>query len=380
VKSLPTIPNSLIIHCFSKLRLLYQQDPVKLLNAAVKATAHDQNPFIANSSQIEPQFEVIQHKIKLTADAYGQQLLLKILEELYDDLLLNGALGVAPQVLLDTTRVEFEDKSWVEYKSTKNWSWSWTLDVDGNSRTVEMDVRNKLLSTIDIVPDYTLQFVQQSMVAFKYKRYAVALALISVALEGTLRDALASKGYTYQPSSPKQDVYELSDVEIHKAVDGYKVTFPNTMPLDHTSYLSNPDDPTSKTFRIKRLKKDSNKTVLEIRTDSDFLDYWSSNTISEAGTMQISGLGAAIHIGRKHAGIISPTDLPEDLDQPIQAVRNNLIHLSGTALDGIVLVDVNGKDVSLRSFLDNKNRVFDAVCSVGDAINKIYNRIANKTL
>ena len=380
MKSFPIIPNVLIIQCFASLRLLYQQDPIKLLDAAVRATALDQTPFISNSSEIEPQFEAIRLKIMRTADAYGQQLLLKIFEELYDDLIANGALGVSLQFFLETTRIEFEDKSWIDFKSNKSWTWCWNLDVDGNTRTVEMDVRNKYLAAIDIVPDYILQYVQQSMLAFKYKRHAAALALITVALEGTLRDALATKGYSYHQSSPTQDVYELRDVEIHKAHDGYKVTFPNAMPKDYTNYLSNANDPSSKTFRIKRLKKSNTQTVLEIRADSDFLDYWSSDTVLEAGTMRISGLGAAIQIGRNHAAIISPTDLPEDLDQPIQAVRNNLIHLSGAALDEVVLVDNSGNNVSLRSFLDNKNRVFDAVCSIGDAINSVYNRIASGTL
>lgn len=96
--------------------------------------------------------------------------------------------------------------------------------------------------------------------------------------------------------------------------------------------------------------------------------------------MQISGLGAALDIGRNHLTIITPLDIPEDLDNPIKAVRNNLIHLSGTSMLEVVQQDSNGNNITLSDFLSNKNRVFDAICTIGSSINTIYNRIANGTL
>jgi hypothetical protein len=379
MNSFPRINNDLIIACFNKLKTLYFQDEIKILEAAERATRADRVPFIITSGSIDPQLSVLKNRLNRTADEYGQKLLIKLIEELYDDLVVNGATGVTNADFLTSTGTKFDDESQLKYSTSKQWKVTWELDADGNKRTVEMGVRGKHFAINDIVPDYVLQYVQQGMIAFNNKRYAASLALMTIALEGTLRDALILKGYSYQYGSPTQDVYQLEDIHIHKDISGYKVTFPSTMPLDHTHYLAAQGDPKYKSYKIKRVLKDTN-TYLEIRQANDLLDYWSSNIIVTPGTMQISGLGAALNISRNHASFLFQTDLPDDLDAAIQAVRNNLIHLSGNAMSEVVETDSQGQAITLELFLKNKNKVFDAVCTIGDAINKIYERIANGTL
>jgi hypothetical protein len=89
---------------------------------------------------------------------------------------------------------------------------------------------------------------------------------------------------------------------------------------------------------------------------------------------------AALDIGRNHVNIITSTDLPPDLDNVIQAVRNNLIHLSGDAMRQEVSRDSSGHPILLEAFLKDNNRVFDAIWTIGEAINGIYEKIANGTL
>ncbi len=378
--SFPLITNDLILSTFSNLCTLYTGDLIKILHAAQAATAGEPAAFVIGAGPINNQIGIIEAKVRRTADGYGQKLLIKILEYLYEDLQVNGAIGVADNNFIDCAKIGLQDGSEIQYTTGKKWLWIWKLEVEGNPGSVDLDIRTRNTASGEIVPGYILQFIQQGIAAFKSGKHAVAMSLMSIALEGTLRDALHAKGYTYQYGAPSQDVYEIKEIHVHRDVSGYKVTFPDPMPKADTDYLSAPGDPTFKTYRIKRVKKDNHRFVLEIRDVADLMDYWSSDQVITQGTRNVSGLGAALDIGRNHLSIITPIDIPEDLDTPIQAVRNNLIHLSGNSMIQVVQQDANSNNVTLADFLNNKNRVFDAICSIGGSINTIYNKIVDGTL
>jgi hypothetical protein len=381
MNSFPVITNNLLLACFSDLCILYAADLVKLLHAAQAATFGEPAAFtIIPGVNINTQIGVIEAKVKRTADGYGQKFLIKILEHLYDELQANGAIGVTDAGFLDCTKITLQDGSEVQYTKSKKWRWIWKLEVEGNPGSVDLDIRSGNATPGEIVPGYILQYIQQGVAAFKSGKHAVAMSLMSIALEGTLRDALDAKGYSYQYGAPSQDVYEIKDMDVHKEASGYKVTFPNPMPKADTDYLAASGDPTYKTYRIKRVKKTDGSFILEIRSVADLVDYWSSDQVTATGVKQVSGLGSALDIGRNHLNIITPIDIPEDLDKPIQQVRNNLIHLSGASMSEVVQQDPYGNDVTLASFLNNKNQVFDAICTIGSSINTIYNKRANGTL
>jgi len=380
MNSFPKITNDLIAACFFKLRTLYSNDLIKLLQAAQTATLGERSAFVIGPGDTNQQIDVIETRIKRIADSYGQKLLIKIIECLYEDLQINGAIGVTNTDFLACSKIILQDGSQLQYKAVKKWHWVWNLEVDGNPGSVDLDIRTGNNTPGEIVPEYILQYIQQGVTAFKSGKPAVAMALMTIGLEGTLRDALETKGYSYRYGTPSQDVYERVDMDIHKDPTGYKVTFPNSMPRVHGDYLSNPGDPNYKRVRIKRVKQPDGSFILEIKNTSDLLDYWSSDQIITTGIRQVSGLGAAINIGRNLLGIITPIDIPEDLDRPIQAVRNNLIHLSGNSMSEVVQQDTIGNDITLKEFLIDRNRVFDAVCTIGNSINMLYNRIADGTL
>lgn len=380
MNSFPLITNDLILVGFSRLCTLYAGDLVKLLHAAQAATSGEPTAFTIGPGPINGQIGIIEAKVKKTADGYGQKLLIKILEHLYDELQANGAIGVTDANFLDCTKITLQDGSEIQYTTSKKWRWIWKLEVDGNPGSVDLDIRTGNAAPSEIVPGYILQYMQQGIVAFKSAKHAVAMSLMAIALEGTLRDALHTKGYSYQYGTPAQDVYEIKDMHVHKDASGYKVTFPDPMLKSHTDYLVAPGEPAYKTYKIKRVKKTNGSFILEIRGVTDLVDYWSSNQVTATGVKQVSGLGAALDIGRNHLNIITPIDIPEDLDKPIQAVRNNLIHLSGSSMSETVQQDINGNNITLSDFLNNKNRVFDAICTIGNSINTLYNKIADGTL
>jgi hypothetical protein len=379
MKSFPIINNNVLSTLFDEIVTLYNGDKMKLLEAAVRATATEHQPFIITPNDVDNQIPVLKNRILRTADSYGQSLLIKWIEELYDNLTVTGAVGVSNQNFIEITKIQLIDNSYIKYLSTKKWVWIWEINVEGNENQILLHIRGKENPSTVIVKDYILQYVQQAINAYNNQRPAAALSLMSIALEGTLRDALAIKGYTYSFGSPAQDVYEISDMHIHKLDDGYKVTFPNGMPNLHTDFLNEPESPTHELVRIKRIIKNE-RTFIEIRGVENILDFWSSNTVAQEGQTQIGGLGAAIDVSRNLANILAPTDLPPDLDRVIQSVRNNLIHLSGTAMDEEVMRNHLNERISLGDFLSNKNRVFDAVCTIGETINTIFNRIASETL
>lgn len=379
MNSFPIINNTILSTLFDKIVALYTADKVKLLEAAERATSDEHQPFVVSPNDLDNQIAVLKNRILRTADSYGQTLLIKWIEELYDNLVVTGAVGVSNETFIETTKIILVDNSYIKYLSSKKWVWVWEITVEGNTSKILQHIRGKDNPSTVIVKDYILQYVQQAINAYSNRRPAAALSLMSIALEGTLRDALAIKGYSYSFGSPTQDVYELSDMHIYKLEDGFKVFFPNEMPNNHVNYLNEPESPSHVEVRIKRLRK-NDRNILEIRNVDEILDFWSSDTVAQAGQIQIGGLGAAIRISRNEAEILTPTDLPPDLDRVIQAVRNNLIHLSGSAMEQEVTLNYRNESVSLGDFLNNKNRVFDAVCTIGETIDTLYKRIASETL
>ena len=379
MKSFPIINNNVLSSVFVEIVSLYNGDKIKLLEAAVRATATEHQPFVISPNDVDNQITVLKNRILRTADSYGQSLLIKWIEELYDNLFDTGAVGVSNLNFIETTKINLVDNSYIKYLSSKKWVWIWEITVEGNTNQISQHIRGKENPSTIIVKDYILQYVQQAVNAYNNLRPAAALSLMSIALEGTLRDALAIKGYSYSFGSPAQDVYEISDMHIHKIEDGFKVTFPAAMPRLHSDFLNESDSPAHEVVRLKRIIKNE-RTFIELRGADNILDFWTSDTVAQEGQTQIGGLGAAIDVSRNLATILNPTDLPPDLDRVIQAVRNNLIHLSGAAMDEEVMRNHLNESITLGDFLNNKNRVFDAVCTIGETINTIFNRIASNTL
>ena len=149
------------------------------------------------------------------------------------------------------------------------------------------------------------------------------------------------------------------------------------MPRPHNDFLSEHNYNPPHLIRVKRIQKNQ-KWYLEIR-DADYLkDFWSSDVISQQGQVNITGLGAALRVARDvhGANILDATILPTDIDDVIQQVRNNLIHLSGDA----ITTTITAVGVSLEEFASDQARVFDAISSICDAIDKIYSKIADGTI
>lgn len=377
MNSFPIISIEELQNCFDRVCNIYVSDKRKILEATERAMIGQISPYRITADTFENQITVIRNKIRRTADRSGQNLLIKIIEELYDYLLANGVIGVSQDNFLDNAFFNLSTDNKIRYRTNAEWEWEWRISVQEYDLEIKIGLRNKNYHLNEIVPEHVLQYIQQSIIAFNNNRNAASLALISIALEGTLRDALHHLGYTYTYGAPTQDVYDISDMNIFPDPNGFRVSFPNVMPNNYSTYLSNPADPTHHTCRIKRFQKGAD-FFLEIRSVSNIIDFWSSDNVVTPAIMNISGLGAAINIARNHANFLTDLDLPSDSDNVIQTVRNNLIHLSNNAL--LENVSTSSGTITLGDFIKDKNKVSDTILSITEAINSIYIRLSNNTL
>ncbi|GHO98795.1 hypothetical protein KSF_088430 [Reticulibacter mediterranei] len=117
----------------------------------------------------------------------------------------------------------------------------------------------------------------------------------------------------------------------------------------------------------------------------DLVDYWSSNTVIQpaAANEPISGLGKALEIARHKEKFLDPTILPEEFDGVIRLVRNNLVHLSGEALNThLRMFDYRSaeKHYTLQNFLSDQELVFDFIRNVPRFITDPYNKLCRNNI
>jgi len=380
MKSLPNIPRKKIIEVYEEFVQLYSGAQTELLKAAERALSSDPNPFnIVAGASVSSQLDEIKNRMQRSAFNYGRNLLISWIEELHTELVANGgAHGVTLLDFINSCRIKVENNVIIKLTSDRKWQIEWELPSDEDSEQIAIHIRNISISNDDIVPDYIIQYVWQSIIAYNNKNYLTSLALISIALEGTLRDALELKGYTYNYGAQVNDVYSFEEMEVYPDVNGFQVKFANAMPRNYNDFLTESGKVVPEKIRIKRFKNGPNWRM-ELR-DIDYLkDFWSTDNIvtPATGSINIGGLGTALNVARNQAGILTNSILPADTDDVFQKVRNNLIHLSGAALT-TPIASVGG--ISLEEFTSSRSRIFDAIWSICGTVDQLYIRISNGTL
>tara|TARA_R110002049_G_scaffold13868_1_gene59803 strand:- start:3609 stop:4742 length:1134 start_codon:yes stop_codon:yes gene_type:complete len=377
MKSFPIIKRRVLEATFDSLVELYASDNMKILNAANLALNNGLNPFVGNNGPIEPQLATLRHKVRQTGGNQGRNSLILLVEALHLDLEQQGAIGVSTNDFYEVLVFDIDKDLELKFLSNSSWNLEWMLHTAQGDEYISIPLRKASVSQNDIVPHYLIQYVNQAITAYENENYLTALSLISIALEGTLRDALIFKGYSYTYGVPTNDSYEIKNAEISTSQNGYNIEFQDAMPRLNNDFLSEVNQNAPHIVRVKRLQKNNN-WFLEIR-DVDYLkDFWSSDVVNQHGQVNISGLGAALRVARdvNAANILDATVLATDIDDVIQQVRNNLIHLSGDAITNTIAA----VGMSLEDFASDQARVFDTISSISDAIDKLYSKIADGTI
>ncbi|OIQ24110.1 hypothetical protein [Lacinutrix sp. MedPE-SW] len=377
MKSFPIIKRRVLEETFDSLVDLYSSERIKILNAASLALTTGPSPFVINAGPIDPQLATLRHKVRLTGGNQGRDALILLVEALHKDFIQHGAIGVNANDFCEVLVFKIKEGFELKYLSNGCWNLEWMLHTPQGDEYISIPLRKSSISQNDIVPHYLIQYVNQAIIAYENENYLTALSLISIALEGTLRDALASKGYTYTYGLPTNDSYEIKSAEISASQNGYNIDFQDAMPRANNDFLSEANQNAPHMVRVKRIQKNTN-WFLEIR-DAEYLkDFWSSDVINQQGQVNITGLGAALRVARDvhGANILDAMILATDIDDVIQQVRNNLIHLSGDAITNTI----PAVGMSLEDFASDQARVFDTISSISDAIDKLYSKIADGTI
>lgn len=373
--SFPKIQKAKLFDCFDKITNLYSKDKQIIIDAAQRAAMNISTQIRHNTtSTVDQKINAIKTKIGVTGDKEGQTFFINLIEELYNDI---ASTSVTPNDFLEQIKIEFEDHSVIQFNSNKLWDCTFTLNIDDDQDFIKLKIRGATLHSSEIIPEYIFNNLQQSIIAFESGKNAAALSLLSISLEGALRDALVKKGYNYQPGTPRNDVYKKEKIHIYKDPDGYKIKFPNAMPLPHSNFLSTSTNLYLE-YKIKRTQVNGN-WILQLSEVDNLLDYFSQNQVVTQGQVNIEGLGTALDIARNTENIIDEGIFPLDFDKPIKAIRNNLIHLSGDAMEREVYT-IGTRNLKLKEFINSKERVFDTICSISGIVDDLYYKISTNTL
>jgi hypothetical protein len=369
----PKIAKAVLLETLDNLYKLYGASPDSLLKAAEKAAlkANIQYQYKANMPA-DQQLAELRQKVSLRAGNKGFNLFIYLSEQLLEDLKVQLLPGFGIEDLLQQITIQI-DKNVRLYLSNENiWKVRWSLEIAYEVESLEVSLRIGSGDGLTVVPNYVFENLEQGMAAFNKGSYGVSLSLLSISLESALRDTLVLLGYDYSASGSSIDIYEMSKLKVTKSMGTFSLEPLEAMPKSIDDFLSDQEQD-SVEINIKRAKNNKGKWYLKITSGTDDIkDFITKESIEANGVKSVSGLGAALKIAREDEDIIKNHMFPLDLDSPVKAVRNNLIHLSGEAMNE----DVHeGK--SLKEFIKSTDLVFDTISSITVVIEDLYLRISN---
>jgi hypothetical protein len=258
----------------------------------------------------------------------------------------------------------------------------WAVRWDTHTHTAILEKPDKVFLDIysndmgEIVPSYLAKYVDYAILAYQEKINIVALALLSITIEATLRDVLANKGYSFDRGGSPMDIYGFARAEVGVSGNAYTLTFREPMPLSPTDFLSAHGGNSIEIEIRRNINANRNRVDLLVRDPRNLIDYWSTNIVVQSATRRVNGLGEALNIARNVERFINPRVLLEDFDEVISVIRNNLVHLSGDALN-TPLPMFNYRSptntFTLQNFLEDDELVYDFVTNVPRFISGQYN-------
>ncbi|MCU5303201.1 hypothetical protein OCE40_15040 [Bacillus toyonensis] len=331
-----------------------------------------------NSSEYTVKHQEIQNILEFSDLFNAGDKAFSLFEEIWKEIKsLGGIAGVSLQDLLKA--FEFQTSTpevFVTLTDDVKWAVTTTVILGNNQHRTKimLYVSSKNDNWIEIVPKYIIEYVLSSVNAYKQNMYSSAIALLTIAVEATLRDVLATKGYTFQHDAQKTPVYHSTKANVNVDGNSYKLTFQESLPkspADFQSLLStsSPVEVQIRRTVKKRIGRDDRIDFNIISPLPDLLDYWSKDTKeSEADENNVGGLGEALNIARTREGFLTPAILPLDVDEVIQKVRNNLIHLSGDSLQA----ELPSLGITLKEFLNDERKVYSLMTRVPRFINGQY--------
>jgi len=307
-------------------------------------------------------------------------LFLDLVEEIYLQLQTNGmrALG---QHLLDLTVIQLDQDIKCRLIEDAIWVIEWGLRPEKNG---ELNQTLKYVTSSvyksgwgEIIPWEVIQYLRSGVLLFRQKAYTTALALMSIAVEATLRDILSTRGYTFNHGANRVNIYPYVRAQIDVTGNSYIVTFIDAVPSPATNLVSSTGSVAPIPVDIRREEKSAGGRVdLRIKCPPLLLDHWSSSRVQQpAVTNNIGGLGEALRIAREVERIIDEVDLPLDVDEVLIPLRNNLIHFSSDSMETVLTKYAAYSSTGpfkLKDFVRNVDMVFDFILDVPRFVDDQY--------
>lgn len=305
----------------------------------------------------------------------GLERLLKIIEGLinctYDEYDLFILEALLPKLRFATD----DAKTSIVFNDRKYFAAEWNVPVLSFGQEEQQIIHLDLFdyTQTEIVPIYIVEYVKGAVLLYSQGLLKGACALMTIAMEATLRDILAQRGYTYISKSSSDDQYYFTDaiIDVTPEKDKFTLLISHSGVKSISEYCTANENSTQKVARIRRKKYGNNgKFELTIRDCENLVDYFSSNEVVMPSQKTISGLGAALNIARNIEKIIEVALLPKDMDAVFTGIRNNLIHLSGAGLSTAQV-----QDQKLEEFVNDRNKVFDLISFVPQFINAKFREL-----
>ncbi len=338
------------------------------------------NQFVppSKSSEHAKKYREIDGLFKYRTVLGGTDLLVSLMDEICNRVLaIGGTPGLSIDELLGMARFPIANEAKVCLTKDAHWMAEWEIRVPSD----DPDEKSPVILSVyrngwgEIVPFYVVQYVSSALYSYNQRMYVAALALLSIAVEATLRDLLATKDYTFKRGASPVNVYDYSPAHVDVNGNSYTVTFLSNMPKSPAELSVSTGGSLPLEIRIRReVNYDSDFNLL-IRTDQALVDHWSTDKIVQKAQKTVGGLGDALKYAREDEKIISTTDLPSDIDDVLKVVRNNLVHLSSEALDTVLpryaQYSATGQ-FTLRDFISRPDMVYDLVANIPSFIQEQY--------
>ncbi|MBP2643897.1 MAG: hypothetical protein H6Q67_1784 [Firmicutes bacterium] len=363
------VPPGNIVDSYRRVKQLLGEHQKILFEAMARVDNRFLGPL--EISQYRQKHNEIERMLQFADMINGFDKACKLFEEVWKQVNQIGGLpGISSDSILDSLTFKTSNPD-VNIRITDEFRWAARLNVflpPDYSMDIILELKSRDWPVI--IPEYILEYIISANYAFKQKLYSVTAALLTIAVEATLRDVLSTKGYTFNVHATKVDTYAYTNAEVGVIGDTYTLKLLDEVPKGCLDFLASFGQGISKQVKIRRVITPKNRVDLNIITP-DLIDFWSQNTVAQAAQKKVSGLGDALRIAREVEEFLTPAILPIDFDGVITGVRNNLIHLSGNSLDQPLRI----LNITLRDFLRNDKMVYNLMTRIPFFINEQYIQI-----
>ncbi len=334
-----TIPNEELVRTYDSVRNVLGGHEGVIFEAMTQVAPTMSVPFAppATAAEFENKHNQIKRQFERNYGLGRQELAVRLMDQVAQKAFIeNQVPPILGSALLNA--ITFNSSSpKVRYRmiGDRRWALEWELEYQGSTVQVLLTYYDHQFG--HIVSEYVVHYVHTAIQAYTVGMYGVTMALLSVVVESVLRDYLETRGYRYNPYARRRDEYDTVQAQVTAGPTSYEVRFQPGTNLTLTDFTANHGaQPIDVKIRRKIRDNASQKVDLVISNPTELLDYWSSSAVIANPEHNVSGLGAALDIARNVANVLSPDDLPLDIDPVLTAVRNNSIHLSARSLDATV--------------------------------------------